>query len=64
MIEYYVDPMEEEHAWNNLNKLQQTGSVKDYSEKFLQLIVKVGKTLLRKIRFNATWRVSKTNSAR
>jgi uncharacterized protein YkvS len=25
-----------------LNKLQQTGSVKDNSEKFLQLIVKVG----------------------
>jgi hypothetical protein len=34
MIEYYVDTLEEERAWNSLNKLQQTGSVKDYSEKF------------------------------
>jgi Retrotransposon gag protein len=42
MIEYYVEPLEEDRAWNSLNKLQQTGSVKDYSEKFLQLIVKVG----------------------
>jgi hypothetical protein len=42
MIEYYVDPLEEDRAWNSLNKLQQTGSVKDYSEKYLQLIVKVG----------------------
>jgi hypothetical protein len=41
MIEYYVDPLEEDCAWNYLNKLQQTGSVKDYSEKFVQLIVKV-----------------------
>jgi hypothetical protein len=39
---YYVDPLEEYRAWNSPNKLQQTGSVKDYSEKFLQLIVKVG----------------------
>jgi hypothetical protein len=36
MIEYYVDPLEEDRAWNSLNKLQQTRSVKDYSEKFLQ----------------------------
>jgi hypothetical protein len=42
MIEYYVDPLEEDRAWNSLNKIQQTGSVKDYSEKSLQLIVKVG----------------------
>jgi Retrotransposon gag protein/Zinc knuckle len=42
MIAYYVDPLEEDRAWNYLNLLQQTGSVKDYSEKFLQLIVKVG----------------------
>jgi Retrotransposon gag protein/Zinc knuckle len=42
MQAYYVDPLEEDRAWNSLNKLQQTGSVKDYSEKFLQLIVKVG----------------------
>jgi hypothetical protein len=41
MIEYYVDPLEEDRAWNSLNKLQQTGSVKDYSEKFLQLNVKI-----------------------
>jgi hypothetical protein len=34
--------LEEERAWNSLNKMQHTGSVKDYSEKFLQLIVKVG----------------------
>jgi hypothetical protein len=42
MIEYYVDPLEDDRQWNSLSKLQQTGSVKDYSEKFLQLIVKVG----------------------
>jgi Retrotransposon gag protein len=29
-------------------KLQQTGSVKDYSEKFLQLIVKVGNIVTEK----------------
>jgi hypothetical protein len=29
MIEYYVDPLEEDRAWNSLNKIQQTGSVKD-----------------------------------
>ena len=48
MIEYYVDPLEEDRAWNSLNKLQQTGSVKDYSEKFLQLIVKVGNNVTEK----------------
>jgi hypothetical protein len=42
MIEYNMDPLEEYRAWNSLNKLQQIGSVKDYSEMFLQLIVKVG----------------------
>jgi hypothetical protein len=42
MIESYVDPLEKDRAWNSLNKLQKTGSVKDYSEKFLQLIVKAG----------------------
>jgi Retrotransposon gag protein len=42
MIEYYVYPLEEDRALNSLNKIQKTGSVKDYSEKFLQLIVKVG----------------------
>jgi hypothetical protein len=30
MIENYVDPLEEYRAWNSLNKLKQTGSVKDY----------------------------------
>jgi Retrotransposon gag protein len=45
MLAYYVDPLEEDRAWNSLNKLQQTGAVKDYSEKFLQLIVKVGNTV-------------------
>jgi hypothetical protein len=48
VIEYYVDPLEEDSAWNSLNKLQQTGSVKDYSEKFLQLIVKVGNSVTEK----------------
>jgi Retrotransposon gag protein len=48
MIEYYVDPLEEDRAWKSLNKLQQTGSVKDYSEKFLQLIVKVGNNVTEK----------------
>jgi Retrotransposon gag protein len=43
-----VNPLEEDRAWNSLNKLQQTGSVKDYSEKFLQLIVKVGKNVTEK----------------
>jgi hypothetical protein len=42
MQAYYVDPLEEDRSWNSPNKVQQTGSVKDYSEKFLQLIVKVG----------------------
>jgi Retrotransposon gag protein len=42
MKAYYVDPLDEDRVWNSLNKLQRTGSVKDYSEKFLQLIVKVG----------------------
>jgi Retrotransposon gag protein len=35
IIEYYVDPLEKDRAWNSLNKLKQTGSVKDYSEKFI-----------------------------
>jgi hypothetical protein len=48
IIEYYVDPLKEDRAWNSLNKLQQTGSVKDYSEKFLQLIVKVGNNVTEK----------------
>jgi hypothetical protein len=43
-----VHPLEEDRAWNSLNKLQQTGSVKDYSEKFLQLIVKVGNNVTEK----------------
>jgi Retrotransposon gag protein len=47
MIEYYVDPLEEDRAWNCLNKLQQTGSVKYYSEKF-QLIMKVGNEVTEK----------------
>jgi Retrotransposon gag protein len=42
MIESYVDPLEVYRSWNVLNNLQQTGPVKDYSENFLQLIVKVG----------------------
>jgi hypothetical protein len=42
MQAYYVDPLGENRAWISLNKLQQTGSVKDYSETFLQLILKVG----------------------
>jgi L-serine deaminase len=37
-----VDPLEEYRAWNSLNKQQRKGSVKDYSKKFLQLMVKVG----------------------
>jgi Retrotransposon gag protein len=48
MTEYYVDPLEEDRAWNSLNKLQQTVSAKDYSEKFLQLIVKVGNNVTKK----------------
>jgi hypothetical protein len=48
MVEYNVDPLEEERAWNSLNKLQQTRSVKDYSEKFLLLIVKVGNNVTEK----------------
>jgi Retrotransposon gag protein len=48
MIEYFADPLEEDRAWNSLNKPQQTGSVKDYSEKFLQLIVKVGNNVTEK----------------
>jgi hypothetical protein len=42
MVEYYSDPLEKERAWTALNKIQQTGSVKEYTEKFLQLVVKVG----------------------
>jgi Retrotransposon gag protein len=64
MIEYYVDPLEEDRAWNSLNKLQQTGSVKDFSEKFLQLIVRWVIMSLRKISSDVIWRVSKTKSAR
>jgi hypothetical protein len=45
MLEYYADPLEEERAWSSLNKLQQTASVKDYTEKFLQLVVKIGKSV-------------------
>ena len=48
MIEYYVDPLEEYRPWNYLNKLQKTGSVKDYSENFLQLILKVGNSVTEK----------------
>jgi Retrotransposon gag protein len=40
--------MEEDRAWNSLNKLQQAGSVEDYSEKFLQSILKVGNTVTEK----------------
>jgi hypothetical protein len=64
MTEYYVDPLEEERAWNSLNKLQNTGSVKDYSDKFLQLIVRWVIMSLRKISSDAMWTVSKTKSAR
>jgi hypothetical protein len=45
MIEYYLDPLEEDRAWNSLNKLQQTGSFKDCSEKFF---VKVGNNVTEK----------------
>jgi Retrotransposon gag protein len=45
MIEFYVDPLEEDGARYSLSKLQQTGSVKGYSEKVLQSIVKVGNNL-------------------
>jgi hypothetical protein len=48
MIECYVNPLEEERAWNSLNTLQQTGSVKGSSEKFLQLFVKVGNNVAKK----------------
>jgi Retrotransposon gag protein len=48
MVEYYVDPLEEDRAWNSLNKLQQTGSVQEYSDKLLQLIVKVGNNVTEK----------------
>jgi Retrotransposon gag protein/Zinc knuckle len=41
MLEYYADPLEEERAWTSLHKLHQTGSVKDYTDKFLQLVVKI-----------------------
>jgi Retrotransposon gag protein len=64
MIEYYVHPLEEDRAWNFLNMLQKTGSVKDYSEKFLQSIVKVDNNVTEKISSDATWRFSKTTSAR
>jgi hypothetical protein len=43
-----VDPLEEDRAWNSLNKIQQTGSVNDYSETVLQLIVKVGTNVTEK----------------
>jgi hypothetical protein len=42
IIEYYVDPLEENCSWNSLNKLKKTGPVKNSSDKFLQLILKVG----------------------
>jgi Retrotransposon gag protein len=48
MIEYNVDPLEEDRAWNSPKNLQQTASVKDYSERFLQLIVKVGNNVTEK----------------
>jgi Retrotransposon gag protein len=48
MIEHCVYSLEEDSAWKALNKLQQTGSVKDYSEKFHQLIVKVGNNVTEK----------------
>jgi hypothetical protein len=48
MIEYYVDPLEEDCGWNSLNKLQPIGSAKDDSEKFLQLIAKVGNNVTEK----------------
>jgi hypothetical protein len=43
-----VDPLEKNRAWNSLNKLQQTGSVKDFWEKFLQVIVKVSNNVTEK----------------
>jgi Retrotransposon gag protein len=43
-----VDPLEEDRAGNSLNKLQQTRSVKDYSEMFIQLILKVGNNVTEK----------------
>jgi uncharacterized membrane protein YheB (UPF0754 family) len=49
MIEYNVDSLEEDLSWNTLNMLQQTWSVKDCSETFLQLIVKVGNNVTEKI---------------
>jgi ribosome biogenesis protein Nip4 len=64
MQAYYVDPLEKDHAWNSFNKLKQTGSVKDYSENFLQLIVRVGMVSMRSIKSGVIRRVSKTKSAR
>jgi hypothetical protein len=34
MIEYYMNPLDDDRACNSLNKLQQTDSVYDYSEMF------------------------------
>jgi hypothetical protein len=42
-----VNQLEEDRAWNPL-KLQQTESVKDYPETFLQIIVNVGKNFTEK----------------
>jgi hypothetical protein len=41
MIEHYVEPLQKYRTFNSFNKLQQTGPVKDYSEKFYQRILKV-----------------------
>jgi hypothetical protein len=48
VVLHYVDPLEEDRAWNSLNKFQQTGSVKDNSEKIFKSIVKVGNNVTEK----------------
>jgi Retrotransposon gag protein/Zinc knuckle len=43
MEKYYKDDLERHRAWSALARLKQTGSAKDYTDRFLQTIVLLGK---------------------
>ena len=43
MKDYFKDDLERHRAWGMLAKIKQLGSVKDYTDKFLQTIVLLGK---------------------
>ena len=39
MIDYFKDELEEERAWGAITRLKQVGSVRDYTDRFMQQVV-------------------------